>query len=377
MFSKNDDYYKKQIITYLGNKRKFVNTIEDIIKKLEIKTKRKLSIGDGFSGSGILSRVFKNNSIKLYTNDIAGYSSTINKCYLSKPSSSVITKIKLHIDKANNFVDINWDTNKSITPFVQTHWAPSSPVITATDRAFFTYENGKRIDAYMHYIINKLPKTLKHYLLAPLLVEISIHNNTNGQFTSFYKDQTGKGKYGGSKEIDLKRIVSPIKLPYPIFCKKGTKNVTVSQMDTNEWVKTLPKLDVVYYDPPYNKHPYCIYYFLLDIVNNWDTNIEIPDTYRGQPKNWNKSNYCSRKHATKTFEDLILNTNSRYIIVSYNNGGIIPLTKLDSILKSHGTVEKIPIIHNTYNKLKGIANYKRKEVKKETKEFLWILEKKH
>ena len=120
MFSKNDDYYKKQIITYLGNKRKFVNTIEDIIKKLEIKTKRKLSIGDGFSGSGILSRVFKNNSIKLYTNDIAGYSSTINKCYLSKPSSSVITKIKLHIDKANNFVDINWDTNKSITPLIQT-----------------------------------------------------------------------------------------------------------------------------------------------------------------------------------------------------------------------------------------------------------------
>ena len=56
MYSNNDEFYKKQIITYLGNKRKFVGIIEEIIKTLENKTKQKLSIGDGFSGSGILSR---------------------------------------------------------------------------------------------------------------------------------------------------------------------------------------------------------------------------------------------------------------------------------------------------------------------------------
>ena len=57
--------------------------------------------------------------------------------------------------------------------------------------------------------------------------------------------------------------------------------------------------------PPYNKHPYNIYYFLLDIINNWDTDIEIPETYRGQPKNWKKSPYCSFVKAKKSFEDLI------------------------------------------------------------------------
>ena len=61
-------------------------------------------------------------------------------------------------------------------------------------------------------------------------------------------------------------------------------DVKISQQDTNTWIKTIPEVDLVYYDPPYNKHPYNIYYFLLDIINNWDTNIEIPDTYRGQPK---------------------------------------------------------------------------------------------
>jgi len=376
MYSNNDEFYKKQIITYLGNKRKFVGIIEEIIKTLENKTKKKLSIGDGFSGSGILSRVFKNNSCLLHTNDIAGYSNTINKCYLSKPSQTTINKIKKYIDKANEFVEKEWERNKMIVPFIQLYWSPHKPTITKKDRVFFTYENGKRIDAYMHYIINNVPQIYKHYLLAPLLVEVSIHNNTNGQFSSYYKDKSGKGKYGGEKEIDLNRITGLIKLPYPIFSKQGTKKVVLSQMDTNEWVKKIPKLDLVYYDPPYNKHPYNIYYFLLDIVNSWDTTIDIPDTYRGQPKNWLKSNYCSKKKAQSAFKNLIENTNSTYILISYNNGGIIPLTELDKILKQYGSVEKIPVTHKTYNKLKGIANYKRKETKKETKEFLWLLEKK-
>ena len=47
----------------------------------------------------------------------------------------------------------------------------------------------------------------------------------------------------------------------------------------------ISECDIMYYDPPYNKHPYCIYYFLLDIINNWDIEQEIPDTNRGQPKN--------------------------------------------------------------------------------------------
>ena len=40
MYSNNDEFYKKQIITYLGNKRKFVDMIEDIVKKLEKKHKK-------------------------------------------------------------------------------------------------------------------------------------------------------------------------------------------------------------------------------------------------------------------------------------------------------------------------------------------------
>ena len=105
----------------------------------------------------------------------------------------------------------------------------------------------------------KLPKP---FLLAQILVKSSVHNNTNGQFSAFYKN--GEiGAYGGKNKVDTKRITTPIKLMEPIFHKNNTK-IHISQMDTNEWIKRIPELDVVYIDPPYNKHPYSIYYFMLD-----------------------------------------------------------------------------------------------------------------
>jgi len=224
-----------------------------------------------------------------------------------------------------------------------------------------------------YFIDNKTPKTIKNYLLASLLIEASIHNNTNGQFSAFYK-KDGIGAFGGKTGTDIKRITQPIMLKLPIFSENKCV-VNISQMDTNEWVKTLPEVDVIYYDPPYNKHPYSIYYFMLDIINNWNIEIKIPDTYRGQPKNWLKSKYNSFSNAEEVFADLIKNTKAKYIILSYNNGGIIPLENLDKILQKYGTLKKIPVIHKTYNKLKGIANYKRKTEKIKIKEFLWLLKK--
>ena len=68
------DYLKEQIITYMGNKRKLLYKIEEIIQIIEEKEGRSLHIGDGFAGSGVVSRLFKKYAKTLYTNDIADYS---------------------------------------------------------------------------------------------------------------------------------------------------------------------------------------------------------------------------------------------------------------------------------------------------------------
>ena len=60
--------------------------------------------------------------------------------------------------------------------------------------------------------------------------------------------------------------------------------------------------------------------------------------------------------------------------MSYNNDGIIPPEKMEKILKKKGNVEIVELEHKTYNRLKGMADYKRKHQTKKIKEFLWIVE---
>jgi adenine-specific DNA-methyltransferase len=352
-----EDYYTDQIITYMGNKRKVIPYIEKIInivkENLNIEQNGKLIIGEGFSGSGVVSRLFKNHANELYVNDLAGYSKTLNQCYLATPNKSTLIAIKKYIKTANKFVQ---ESGFDVKKFVQLHWAPANDDIKKGERAYYTRENGRRIDSYRSYI-NTIPNEYRHFLLAPLLVEASKHNNCSGNFAAFYK-KDNIGHFGGKNENDIKRITQNIELPLPIFSPNKCK-LFISQKNTNDWVRDVPKLDLVYYDPPYNKHPYHIYYFMLDLINDWNTEVEIPDTFRGQPLGWKGSAYNSQPKALAEFEDLIKNTRAKFILISYNNEGIISEKDMLSVLSKYGIVKKYLIEHNTYNRMKGIAQWKK------------------
>ena len=372
-----EDYYKKQVITYLGNKRKFINKIDEVIKRIKQELSvEKLNIGEGFSGSGVVSRLFKNraNGGSVYVNDISSYSRILNECYLTDIDEltkdeqlylqDLLKTMKKYVKIQNTFV-----------PFISKYWAPKDDNnILPGERVYFSQKNAVMIDKMMYFIKNNIGEEYQKFFIGPLIVQASTNNNTNGQFSAYFKDENKeKGKFGGKNSIDLQRILRPIKPMLPILTN-GKANIKISQSDSNEWIKTTGELDLVYYDPPYNKHPYNIYYFLLDIISNWNTKIEIPDTYRGQPKNWKKSKYCSLKKAKETFQDLIENTNSKFIMISYNSKGIIPLNEMDEILSKKGKVEKIPFEHNTYNRYIGIAKKKREKKEENIKEFIWLVD---
>ena len=378
-----EEYFTKQILTYMGNKRTFLHQIDDIISFIKTTLGEKnIDIAEGFTGSGIVSRLFKNRIMSdesqeyktLYVNDMSGYSETLSKCYLTSTKDlcwSDYETIGLHFKKLKKFLS----TKQNPQPFISKHWAPKNDNnIKEGERAYYTHKNACNIDKIMFYIKNHVEEKYRALLLGPLLVQCSIHNNTNGQFSAYYKnEEKTKGMYGGKGLCDLKRITGEI-LPMMPVLTEHKANIHISKMDANKWIKTIPKVDLVYYDPPYNKHPYNIYYFLLDIINDWNTNLDVPNTYRGQPKDWERSSYCSLKNAKKSFEDLIKNTKSNFILVSYNNKGIIPLDELDKILEKYGKLTKIPIEHKVYNKFIGIAAKKRKKQNKKIEEFLWLLD---
>jgi adenine-specific DNA-methyltransferase len=108
---------------------------------------------------------------------------------------------------------------------------------------------------------------------------------------------------------------------------------------------------------------------MLNIINKGKP-CEIQDGVSGISKEWNKSEYNKRKNAEKAMENLLKNTRAKFIAISYNDEGIIPIETFKAILSRYGKWELLDQDYNTY---RGSRNLKDRSIK--VKELLWILEK--
>jgi adenine-specific DNA-methyltransferase len=362
----NPRFLSEQIITYMGNKRKLLDFIEvpvNIIKKKLGKSK--LNILDGFSGSGVVSRYFKQHSNIIHTNDMEKYVEIINKCYLSNKSEFDENIIKDNIDYLNNI-----STKIKINGIIRKNYSPvDDDDIKKDDRCFYTNENANIIDTIRNEIDNLDDQ---HFYLAPLLYKSSINCNTSGVFKGFYKDKNTKiGKFGGTNSDALSRITDGISLPYPIFSNYESE-YHIHRGDTNQIVKQInTELDLAYFDPPYNQHPYGSNYFMLNVILENKVNEKLLSKISGIPNNWNKSEWNRKTTIKNTFEELIQNTNSKYILISYNNEGFLSYYDFFSILEKYGKVE---YFEKDYTVFRG-GNIKSNNRSSKVKELLFLLEK--
>ena len=67
---------------------------------------------------------------------------------------------------------------------------------------------------------------------------------------------------------------------------------------------------------------------------------------------------------------LLADTRARFVAISYNNEGIIPINSFKKILSKYGKWELMEQDYNTY---RGSRNLHSRDIK--VKELLWILEK--
>ena len=67
----NPEYLTRQLITYIGNKRALLGHIAGAVERVKERLgKRKLRVFDAFSGSGIVSRLFKAHAELVISNDL-------------------------------------------------------------------------------------------------------------------------------------------------------------------------------------------------------------------------------------------------------------------------------------------------------------------
>ena len=360
-----NDYIFQNLITYIGNKRKLLTYIEqEIISIKIILTQPTLSTFDGFMGSGVISRMFKYHSHLLIGNDLENYSYIINQCYLAQPSTSDIQKIHACIDELNT---MEYTTSGIITG----NYSPKNTYdIKDGERAFYTHENAIIIDS-IRYSINNYDDVYKCYLLAPLLTKASIHTNTSGVFKGFHK-KDGIGHFGGKNEDNTEsRITKKIILDKPLFSTQEHKcDVTLYNTDINEILTKLPMVDVAYLDPPYNQHPYGSNYFMLNTILHNTFDSENISKVSGIPNNWNKSEYNYKKSAYTSIFHLIKEVRAKYIILSYNNEGILSMDEIKNIISECNYNYTLKTIE--YNTYRGSKNLHNRSLK--VQEYLWIIE---
>lgn len=352
-----DTFVLQNMLTCIGNKRKLVKNIYEVFKELSIKlNKSKLNIVDGFSGSSVVTRQLSYIANNIYANDLELYAYLMSICYLNKPSNEQQNRIEKHINIMNNIAK----KGPFVEGIISKLYAPQDTCnIKIGERCFYTRENALIIDTLRNYITEHVEEDIEVYCLVPLLNKASIHTNTSGVFKGFYKKDS-IGHFGGKKEVALSRIMKPINLEVPIW-NNESYTFQASNIDTNLFIKDLPNdIDVIYLDPPYNQHPYGSNYFMLNIIAKNEEPVNISKV-SGIPTNWNKSSYNTYVNAKKAMKELIdfSLTKSKYVIVSYNNEGIIKSKDFDEMLANY-KFEKREVIYDTF---KGSRNLKQRSNK--------------
>lgn len=360
-------FFTSHLITYIGNKRRLLPFLyKGFLKIRERVGKKKMIVFDGFAGSGAAARLLKAFASELHVNDLEDYAETLNRAYLANKSEINTKKLEEYI----NWLNENKLKRKAAAPgFIEKNYAPKDDNnVQEGERVFYTNTNAKIIDN-LRRLIDEVPEKYRHFCLASLLVKASIHTNTSGVFKGFHK-YNGNGHFGGRGENALTRIKKEIKLDMPEFSEFECP-VYVYKRDVNELVKdkNLPFFDLVYYDPPYNQHPYGSNYFMFNIINGGKP-VEIQDGVSGIAKEWNRSAYNKRGVAEEAMDQLLADTRARFIAISYNDEGIIPVDAFKKILSKYGKWELMEQEYNTY---RGSRNLRNRDIK--VRELLWILEK--
>jgi adenine-specific DNA-methyltransferase len=361
----NSHYFISHLITYLGNKRKLLPFINEAVVKVKKQLhKSKITALDGFSGSGVVARLLKYHTSDLIVNDFEQYTKTINTVYLRNKSQ---VDLKSLAEAINYLNDHKFNQTKS-NYFITKNYAPKNDAkIMAGERVFYTHQNAQIIDNIRYLIDHEIDTNLQDYCVAALLIKASIHNNTSGVFKGFHK-KNGVGHFGGAGENALARIKGEITLEMPIF-SEAENNTLVYCQDTNELIKSIKPVDLAYFDPPYNQHPYGSNYFMLNIINGGKP-VAIQNGISGIAQNWQRSAYNKTAPAEQAMTDLIKNTPAKYILVSYNDEGIIPIDKFENIVSRYGEWELLEQEYNTYRGSRNLRNRCNK-----VKELLWLIKK--
>lgn len=320
---------------YIGNKQRLLDFMDRVIESENLP--REGIFIDIFTGTTSVAKHYKKKGYRIISNDLMTYSYVFQQAYIKnnqfpefnnllQSKYFKIRPILLKNDKREPLRVVIDYLNKlpGKKGFIYRHYAPSGEY----KRQFFSNENAMRIDATREQICRwkeeRLLSESEFYILLASLIDAA----------DFVANISGT--YGAYLKIWRSMALKPFTMLAPDLIESNLEH-EVYKDDANKIIDNLIG-DILYIDPPYNTRQYAANFHILETLACWD-NPRVYGKTGLRPYEEQKSAYSQKSRCEESFADLIHKAKADYILMSYNNEGIIPHDFIIKILSERGDVK--------------------------------------
>ncbi len=333
-------------MNYIGSKYSLLPFLESTIEDVVGTDLHDKVFCDIFAGTGVVGRSFKPKVRKVIANDWEYYSYVLNRNYIGN---------HLELDGKEELLNRLNQLEGAGDGFIYRNYCKGS----GSGRQYFSDENGKKIDAIRSQIekwrtSGYVSEDMYFFLLASLLESADKLANTASVYGAFLKHL----KATAQKPLSLTPAVYTV--------NENTHDVYCS--DANILIKNIEG-DILYLDPPYNARQYGANYHLLNTIAEYKP--FVPKGKTGL-REYLKSSYCGKRTVLSSFESLIKDAKFKYIILSYNNEGLMTRQDIAAIMSRYGHYGMFSL---DYHRFRADKEENRNHRADKTVEYLHILEK--
>lgn len=333
---------------YYGCKNRLLDFLEEGVAETGLN--RGSSFCDLFSGTTVVAQFFKKKGYAIIANDILEFSYALARTYIKNNKYPLFKGLKGTVEGVNGCVEniikvIDYLNNlPPLKGFIYKNYCPGGTENSKYQRQYFSDENAKRIDAIRFKLQEWKEKDLLskdefYILLASLIEAVPYVANISGNYAAYLKSWDP-------------RALKPLKLTVPSIPESDNKNMAY-KANANELIRKI-SCDILYMDPPYNERQYAPNYFMLELIAEGWFNEEQPQIYGKtgmRPYEQQKSAYCQKNYVKNAFTDLVENADTKFMLLSYNDEGLMNETEITDILSSRGRVKVFETGHRRYRSI--------------------------
>lgn len=301
---------------YMGSKNKLLDHIWEASKQFKFDT-----VLDLFSGSGVVSYMYKSHGKAVISNDYMSMDGVVTKALIEN------SNIRLGIDDIEMLMDSDTPTDNF--------------VFNTFKGIYFSDEDNHFIDI-VRTNIKKLDNEYKKAVAMDALIRTCVKKRPRGIFT-YVGDRYNDGRKDLQKSFHDHFIDAVELINNAVFDNgKECRSYIADSMTLN------CTADLVYIDPPYytpkSDNEYVRrYHFVEGLARDWK-GVEIQENTKTKKFKSYPTPFSTKDGATEAFDNIFKRHENSILIVSYSSNSLPNMDDMISLLKKYkNKVEVVPV----------------------------------